>query len=172
VATRLLGLWVRIQLGAWKSVCCECCVLSGKSLCVELITCPEESYRAWCVSECDGEAMITRGTWTIRGCCALEKKKLHRVKEYGSIDYYRLLSTKTTVMPVTKVPGIRLRCLLFLSASSQTSVPLTDFTKKNTILKFHENCSSGNGIYHRGRRHRHKKANSHIVLINGSRLCT
>jgi hypothetical protein len=25
-------------------VCCECCVLSGRSLCDELITCPEESY--------------------------------------------------------------------------------------------------------------------------------
>jgi len=31
------------------SVCCECCVLSGRSLCVRLITRPEESYRLWCV---------------------------------------------------------------------------------------------------------------------------
>jgi hypothetical protein len=28
------------------SVSCECCVLSGRGLCVGLITCPEESYRA------------------------------------------------------------------------------------------------------------------------------
>jgi hypothetical protein len=27
------------------SVCCECCVLLGRGLYVELITCPEESYR-------------------------------------------------------------------------------------------------------------------------------
>jgi len=27
------------------SVCCKCCVLSGRSLCDELITRPEESYR-------------------------------------------------------------------------------------------------------------------------------
>jgi hypothetical protein len=27
------------------SVCCECCVLSGTSLCVGLITRPEDSYR-------------------------------------------------------------------------------------------------------------------------------
>ena len=26
-------------------VCCECCVLSGRDLCDELITRPEESYR-------------------------------------------------------------------------------------------------------------------------------
>ena len=31
--------------GAWMLVCCECCVLSGKGLCDELITRPEESYR-------------------------------------------------------------------------------------------------------------------------------
>jgi hypothetical protein len=30
-------------------VCCECCVLSGRGLCDELITRPEESYRLWCV---------------------------------------------------------------------------------------------------------------------------
>jgi hypothetical protein len=38
------------------SVSCECCVLSGRGLCDGLITCPEESYRVWCVSECDREA--------------------------------------------------------------------------------------------------------------------
>jgi len=30
-------------------VCCECCMLSGRGLCDELITCLEESYRLWCV---------------------------------------------------------------------------------------------------------------------------
>jgi len=49
-AARLLGLRVRIMLGAWMSVCCECCVLSGIGLYDGLITRPEESY--WCnVSE-------------------------------------------------------------------------------------------------------------------------
>jgi len=36
-------------------VCCECCVLSGRVLCDELITRPEESYRLWCVVVCDLE---------------------------------------------------------------------------------------------------------------------
>jgi hypothetical protein len=31
------------------SVCCECCVLSGRGLCDEIITHPEESYRLWSV---------------------------------------------------------------------------------------------------------------------------
>ena len=30
VAARLLGLWVRIPPGAWISVSCDCCVLSGR----------------------------------------------------------------------------------------------------------------------------------------------
>jgi len=39
----LLRLWVRILPGAWMSVCCECCVLSGRDLCDELITLAAES---------------------------------------------------------------------------------------------------------------------------------
>jgi hypothetical protein len=50
-AARLPRLWVRIQLGAWMS----CVVLSGRGVCDELITRPEESYRLWCVVECDLE---------------------------------------------------------------------------------------------------------------------
>jgi hypothetical protein len=46
MAACLLRSWVRIPLGAWKFICC---VLSGRGLCDELITCPEESYRVWCV---------------------------------------------------------------------------------------------------------------------------
>ena len=53
-AARLLRSWVRIPPGAWMFVCCECCVLSGRGLCDELITRPEESYRLWCVV-CDLE---------------------------------------------------------------------------------------------------------------------
>ena len=49
---RLLRSWDRIPRGSWMSVCCECCVLSGRGLCDELITRPEESYRLWCVTVC------------------------------------------------------------------------------------------------------------------------
>jgi hypothetical protein len=54
----LLVLWVRIPPGAWIFVCCECCVLSGGSLCDELITRPEESYRLWRVIVCDLENLL------------------------------------------------------------------------------------------------------------------
>jgi hypothetical protein len=36
-------------------VCCVCCVLSGRGLCDDLITRPEESYRLWRVVVCDHE---------------------------------------------------------------------------------------------------------------------
>jgi hypothetical protein len=54
-------------------VCCECCVLSGRGLCDELITRPEESYRLWCVVVCDlenlknGEAMTYVGSHSATG---------------------------------------------------------------------------------------------------------
>ena len=48
-AARLLGLWVRIPPRVWMFVSCECIVLSGRGLCVGLITRPQESYRLWCV---------------------------------------------------------------------------------------------------------------------------
>jgi hypothetical protein len=49
VTFRFLGLRVQIPPKAWMSLYCECCVLSGKGLCSGLITCPEKSYRVWCV---------------------------------------------------------------------------------------------------------------------------
>ena len=54
-AARLLRSWVQIPPGAWIFVCRECRVLSGRGLCDELITRPEESYRLCCVVVCDLE---------------------------------------------------------------------------------------------------------------------
>ena len=54
-AAHLLRSWVRIPPEAWIFVCCECRVLSGRGLCDELITRPEESYRLCCVVVCDLE---------------------------------------------------------------------------------------------------------------------
>jgi hypothetical protein len=71
-AARLLRSWIRIPPVAWMFVCCECCVLSGRGLCDELITRPEESYRLWCVVVCDQENSNSRrlkpatGLWKIQ----------------------------------------------------------------------------------------------------------
>jgi hypothetical protein len=59
-AARLLRSWVRIPPGLWMFVCCVCCVLSGRGLCDELITRPEESNWMWRVVVCDHETSWTR----------------------------------------------------------------------------------------------------------------
>jgi len=53
-AARLLGSWFEYPTEG-MDVCCECCVFSGRGLCDELITRPEESYLLWCVVVCDLE---------------------------------------------------------------------------------------------------------------------
>jgi len=55
-------------------VCCECCVLSGRGLCDELITRPEESYRLWCVVVCDLETSRVRKPLSALGRSATKKK--------------------------------------------------------------------------------------------------
>ena len=74
-AARLLRLWVRIPPWAWMSVCCECCVLSGRGLCDDLITRPEESSRLCCVVVCDLETSRMRRSWPVLGRSATGKKK-------------------------------------------------------------------------------------------------
>ena len=70
-AARLLRSWVRIPPGAWMFVCCE---LSGRGLCDELITRPEESYRLWCVVVCDLETSRMRRPLPALGRSATAKK--------------------------------------------------------------------------------------------------
>jgi hypothetical protein len=48
-------------------VCCECCVLSGRGLCDELITRLEESYLLWRVV-CDQETSKTRRLKPLPDC--------------------------------------------------------------------------------------------------------
>ena len=59
-------------------VCCECCVLSGRGLCDELITRPEESYRLWCVVVCDLETSRMRRPWPALGRSATGRRRRRR----------------------------------------------------------------------------------------------
>ena len=73
-AARILRMCVRIPWEAWKFACCECCVLSDRGLCVELITRPEESYRLWCFIVCDLETSRIMRPWPPLGFSVTEKK--------------------------------------------------------------------------------------------------
>jgi hypothetical protein len=56
-------------------VCCECCVLSGRDLCEELIALLEESYRRWYVVVCDLETSWMRKPWPTGGGGGLLRQK-------------------------------------------------------------------------------------------------
>ena len=55
-------------------VCCDCCLLSGRGLCDELITRPEESYRLWCIAVCVLETSWMRRPWPTAGCRSKNKQ--------------------------------------------------------------------------------------------------
>ena len=66
-------------------VCCECCVLSGRGLCNELIICPEESYRLWCVVACDSETSRMRRPWPALCRSAIRRKKMF-IEHNGNVS--------------------------------------------------------------------------------------
>jgi hypothetical protein len=54
---------------------CNCCVLSSRSLCVGLITRPEDSYRL-CVGACvNDRGASTMRSRPARNLCSMQKKK-------------------------------------------------------------------------------------------------
>ena len=87
------------------SVCCECCVLSGRCLCDELITRPEESYRLWYVVMCDLETSRMRRPWPALGRRATGKTKY----------MYKILFSPSfhDIMP-KNVANLRMNCLNML----------------------------------------------------------
>jgi len=126
-AARLLKLWVRIPPGAWMSLCCECCVLPCRGLCDELITRPEESYRLWCVVECDLGTSWMRRPWPTGGggggCSAKNKQIIivtvflftppwrwpqewpKHVCDYSVIKLHSYIEVRLLVFPKTTIPA-------------------------------------------------------------------
>ena len=71
------GRWARWNCGFESHRGHECLLwLSGRGLCDGLITRPEESYRLWCVVECDLETSCMRRSWPTGGCRARKKQKI------------------------------------------------------------------------------------------------
>jgi hypothetical protein len=87
-------------------VCCECCVFSGRGLCDELITRPEEFFRLWCVVMCDLETSRIR-----RPLPALDLSPTTKKMYYLSlitVVWTRSLEAIKCVLkhPVKSIPGL------------------------------------------------------------------
>ena len=95
------------------SVCCVCCVLSGRGLCDELITRPEESYRLWCVVVCDLETSRKRRPWPALGRSATEKKPVVTICTPG-------LTSTNSASALTEY--------LFVLCGSENKQPLFPYT--------------------------------------------
>jgi len=68
----LLSLRILFPQGAWMSVCCGCCVLSGRLPCFGLFPLPEQFYQVWCAWMLSWNLAIRR-SWPTSGCCYMEK---------------------------------------------------------------------------------------------------
>jgi hypothetical protein len=76
-------------------VCRACCVLSGRGLCEELITRPEESYRLWCVVECDLETSCPLGGLSRQKQTPITKLSARRHPEFT--DQYQIFGLQSAV---------------------------------------------------------------------------
>jgi hypothetical protein len=68
------------------------CVLSGRSLCDDLITRPEESYRLWCMAMCDLETLWMRKPWPTGGFWAKKKEMFVCVVYYSFLCFEQFLN--------------------------------------------------------------------------------
>jgi hypothetical protein len=94
-AARLLWSLVWFHLEAWMFGCCVCCVLSGRGLCDELITRPEESYQL--------ERCCEQGGHGPRWAAEPEKKKKIGGR-WGSVFTAILMMANLIVNTVISVP--------------------------------------------------------------------
>ena len=112
----LVGIWVCVLPGAWIFVACECCVLSGRGLCVGLITRPEESYRVWCVWVWSRSAVRRGGQRPELGRSTTEKNYINTllfVNLYGNLQTRLLPSDQNNASrprPVQRIVGRSLSC--------------------------------------------------------------
>ena len=84
------------------NVCFECCVLSGRGLCDELITRPEESHRLWCVVVCDLENLKNEEAMTRVGSQRHSPKKKMSMQAVTLVLTIFVLNICKTSLPKQK----------------------------------------------------------------------
>jgi hypothetical protein len=107
-------------------VSCECCVLSGRGLCVGLITRPESPTNCD-VSEYDHASSTMRRPWPTGSCCAMVKKNSYFDSEH--LDWNdnwndndrRRKETLWQILPSTTVSAAFLHVLASVSERSMVN---------------------------------------------------
>ena len=98
----LAGLWVRIPPWEWIRVCCGCCMLSGRGLCVGPITRPEESY-----------SVIVKTLWGIpdpQSPLSLRKKESSHVALYWTTPFHKISRQDAQIIAAfTPLPFLKSR---------------------------------------------------------------
>jgi len=80
VSSNSFNRWASHDIFLFKHHFFMCCVLSGRGLCDELITRPEESYRLWYFVVCDLETLRMRRPWPAWGRSATGKENNNKLK--------------------------------------------------------------------------------------------
>jgi hypothetical protein len=98
-------------------ICRECCILSGRGLCDELITRPEESYRQ-CYVLCDLETTRMRRPCPTLGC-SVTKKNIH--SKWGQV-LLRKVRPKYTGLNPHFLENVKLLKYIWYSLSRASAV--------------------------------------------------
>jgi hypothetical protein len=88
----------------------ECCVFLVRSLCVGLITRPEESYRLWCDFVCDLETLWVRRPWSALNFRAKKRIFCGMGERIIGVRFYARVRTFSSFVKLQKVT-ITLACL-------------------------------------------------------------
>jgi hypothetical protein len=131
---------------AWMSVCCECCVSSGRDLCDELITSPEKSNRVWCGVVYPLEAAWMRRPWPTGGGGGLwlrrQKKKEMEIRLPGrtalpqSVKFYKCRSDGVVNVCNMHV----MSCSISLSRRSAVVTPEAIIQHKTVLQLSHKSA--------------------------------
>ena len=120
------------------SVCRECYVLSGRYLCDELISRPDEFYRLWCVVVCDLENSWMRRPWPIGGCRAKNKdaNKVFRTEHGKSVSW-----TPPILSRIQFLTKCNFECHQHLSAQEPGNLVVSPVSIKLVLAMLYEGAA-------------------------------